>query len=211
MLLKGDYNKIEPASGAIIMACGIFLIGTVEAFPILDVEYGKYLAFFLLITWVIIYKDLSIQFFHRDFLVPFIRNPVNSFVFGTWIAGVSLLCTVFVKYVPEILLLTQAIAILNTFLLLFFLVNCFYNFKQLLFDYRDLPVHGAILLSTVGTQSIIILLNNVFFQFPVYFSEAIRSEERRVGNEFRYLWGQSHLTNKTKVPEYAGRDQDYDS
>ncbi|SFA80726.1 hypothetical protein SAMN04488072_10221 [Lentibacillus halodurans] len=173
MLLKGHYKKIEPASGAIIMACGIYLIGAVEAFPVLDVSYGKYLAFFLLVAWVIIYKDLSIQFFHRDFLIPFLQNPVNSFVIGTWIAGVSVLCNVFLKYFPEILLLTQAMAVFNTFLWFFFLANCFYNFKQLLFDHRNFPVHGAVLLSTVGTQSIIILLNNVFFQFPVYFSEAI--------------------------------------
>ncbi len=173
MLLKGPYKKIEPASGAIIMANGIFLIGAVDAFPVLDIQLGKYLAFILLVAWVIIYKDLSIQFFHRDFLVPFIQNPVNSFVIGTWIAGVSVLCNVFLKYFPEILLMTQAIAILNTFLWLFFLANCFYNFKQLLFDHKDFPVHGAILLSTVGTQSIIVLLNNVFFQFPSYFSESV--------------------------------------
>ncbi|UJL46698.1 hypothetical protein KFZ58_01700 [Virgibacillus sp. NKC19-16] len=120
MLLKGDYKKIEPASGAIIMAIGIFLIGTVEAFPILDIQLGKYLAFILLITWIVIYKSLSVQFFHRDFLIPFIRNPVNSFTIGTWIAGVSVLCNVFLKYFPGILLITQAMAILNTFLWLFF-------------------------------------------------------------------------------------------
>lgn len=173
MLLKGSYKKIEPASGAIIMANGIFLIGAVEAFPILNVQLGKFLAFLLLIAWIVIYKRLSVQFFHRDFLIPFIKNPVNSFVIGTWIAGVSVLSNVFLKYFPEILLFTQGMAILNTFLWLFFLANCFYNFKQLFFDYQKFPVHGAILLSTVGTQSIIILLNNVFFQFPTYFSEAI--------------------------------------
>ncbi|WP_164669638.1 hypothetical protein [Virgibacillus doumboii] len=173
MLLNGTYKKIEPASGAIIMASGIFLIGAVDAFPFLDIHMGKYLAFFLLVAWVIIYKDLTIQFFHRDFLVPFIQNPVNSFVIGTWIAGVSVLCNVFLKYFPEIILMTQAMGILNTFLWLFFLANCFYNFKQLFFEHKDYPVQGAVLLSTVGTQSIIILLNNVFFQFPVYFSEAI--------------------------------------
>lgn len=155
------------------MANGIFLIGAVDAFPFLDTHIGKYLAFFLLVAWVIIYKDLSIQFFHRDFLIPFIQNPVNSFVIGTWIAGVSVLCNVFLKYFPEIALMTQAMAILNTFLWLFFLANCLYNFKQLFFEQKDYPVQGAILLSTVGTQSIIVLLNNVFFQFPVYFSEAI--------------------------------------
>lgn len=173
MLLRGSYKKIEPASGAIIMANGIFLIGAVDAFPVLDIQLGKYLAFILLVAWVIIYKDLSIQFFHRDFLLPFIQNPVNSFVIGTWIAGVSVLCNVFLKYFPEILLMTQAMAILNTLLWLFFLANCFYNFKQLLFDHKDFPVHGAILLSTVGTQSIIVLLNNVFFQLPSYFSESV--------------------------------------
>ncbi|WP_099157387.1 hypothetical protein [Virgibacillus ndiopensis] len=173
MLLKGPYKKIEPASGAIIMANGIFLIGAIDAFPILDIQLGRYLAFILLIMWIVIYKSLSVQFLHRDFLILFIQHPVNSFVIGTWIAGVSVLCNVFIKYFPDILLITQAIGILNTFLWLFFLMNCFYNFKQLLFDHQDYPVHGAILLSTVGTQSIIILLNNVFFRFPTYFSEAI--------------------------------------
>src|SRR5699024_11539519 len=84
----------------------------------------------------------------------------DLFTIGTWIAGVSVICNVFLKYFPGILLATQAMAILNTFLWLFFLVNCFYNFKQLSFDHTEYPVHGAILLSTVVTQSIMVLLNN---------------------------------------------------
>src|SRR5690625_3681710 len=155
------------------MANGIFLIGAIEAFPILDIQLGKYLAFILLIAWIFIYKSLSIQFFHRDFLIPFIKHPVKSFTMGTWIAGVSVLCNVFLKYFPGMIMVTQAIAALNTLLWLFFLVNCFYNFKQLLFDHKDYPVHGILLISTVGTQSIIILLNNVFFQLPILFSDII--------------------------------------
>lgn len=173
MLLKGEYQKIEPASGAIIMANGIFLIGAVEAFPFLNVHMGKYLAFLLLIAWTIIYKKLSVQFFHRDFLIPFIKHPVNSFAIGTWIAGVSVLCNVFLKYFPSILIVTQAMAIFNTFLFLFFLGNVFYNFKQLIFDHQGFPVHGILLISTVGTQSIIVLLNNVFFQMPMMLSQSI--------------------------------------
>src|SRR5690625_7042997 len=114
MLLTGNYKEIEPASGAIIMANGIFLIGAVEAFPILDIQLGRYLAFILLISWIVIYKRLSVQFFHRDFLVPYLKNPVDSFTIGTWIAGVSVICNVFLRYFPEILLVTQAMAILNT-------------------------------------------------------------------------------------------------
>src|SRR5699024_8070650 len=173
MLLEGDFKRIEPASGAIVMANGIFLIGAVEAFPFLNDQLGKYFAFLLLINWIVIYKRLSVQFFHRDFLIPFIKHPVNSFAIGTWIAGVSVLCNVFLKYFPGILVVTQAMAIFNTFLFVFFLGNVIYNFKQLIFDHQDYPVHGLLLISTVGTQSIIVLLNNVFFQLPVIISESI--------------------------------------
>src|SRR5690625_4775355 len=170
MLLQGDFKKIAPASGAIIMANGIFLIGAVEAFPFLNNLAGKWFAFILLITWIVIYKKLSVQFFYRDFLIPFIKHPVNSFAIGTWIAGVSVLCNVFIKYFPGILIVTQVIAIFNTFLFLFFLVNIFHNFKQLIFDHRDYPVHGILLISPVGTRSIIVLLNIVLFQLTTIFS-----------------------------------------
>lgn len=173
MLLRGKYKKIEPASGAIIMANGIFLIGAVKEFSFLDQQLGVYLAFILLMTWIVIYTKLSIQFVHRDFLIPFLKHPVNSFAIGTWIAGVSVLCNVFLRYFPKILPITQAMGILNTFLFLFFLINCIYNFKQLLSDHQNFPVHGVVLLSTVGTQSIIVLLNNVFFEMPKILSSSV--------------------------------------
>lgn len=153
------------------MANGIFLIGAVEAFPFLNIHVGKYLAFLLLIIWIVIYTSLTVQFFHRSFFLPFIQHPIKSFAMGTWIAGVSVLCNVFLKYFPGMVLITQAMAILNTILWLFFLVTCLNNFKQLIWDQQNYPVHGILMISTVGTQSIIVLLNNVFFKLPHLFSE----------------------------------------
>src|SRR5690625_7274685 len=101
------------------MANGIFLMGAVEAFPILDILLGKYLAFILLIVWMVIYIKLSIQFFRRDFLIPYLRHPVDSFTIGTWIAGVSLLCYVFFRYFPDVLIITNAIYLFIWFFLLF--------------------------------------------------------------------------------------------
>lgn len=173
IFLKGNYFKIEPASAAIIMAIGIFLIGTIEAFPFLNEHLGKALAFILLMIWVIIYGLLSFQFLHQDFIIPFIKHPVKSFAMGTWIAGVSVLCNVFLEYFPSIIKLTQIMALLNSLLWLLFLVTCIYNFKKLLCDETDYSVHGILLLSTVGTQSIIVLLNNVFFELPILFSEIL--------------------------------------
>lgn len=173
MFLKGPYRKIEPASAAIVMAIGVFLIGTIDAFPLLNVHLGKVFAFILLIIWIVIYGLLSFQFFHRDFIVHFIKHPVNSFAMGTWIAGVSVLCNVFLVYFPSMIRITQIIALFNSLLWIFFFVACIYNFKKLLFGSHDYVVHGILLLSTVGTQSIIVLLNNVFFQLPGAFSETV--------------------------------------
>lgn len=171
MLFKKPYSKIEPAAGAVVMANGIFLIGAIETFPFLNIHVGKYFAFLLLIIWIIIYTLLTVQFFQRSFFFSFIQHPIKSFAMGTWIAGVSVLCNVFLKYFPGMILITQAMAILNTFLWLFFLVTCLYNFKQLIWKQQDYPVHGILMISTVGTQSIIVLLNNVFLELPNLFSE----------------------------------------
>src|SRR5690625_1993065 len=81
------YTNIEQASGAIIMSNGILLIGAVKVFSLIDILLGRYLAFILLITWMVIYVRLSIQFFRLDFLIPYLRHPVDSFTIGTWIAG----------------------------------------------------------------------------------------------------------------------------
>lgn len=166
-------TRIEPASGAIIMANGIFLIGALEQFPWLDQKFGIFFALLLVSAWGYIYTKLTIQFFNRQFLIPFLKNPLQSFTVGTWIAGVSVLCNVLLKYFPKILLLIQWISLLNTILFLSFFLLCLYNFKKLFISKEILPVHGVILLSTVGTQSVVILLNNVFFELPNILSSGI--------------------------------------
>src|SRR5699024_11328926 len=128
LISGGNYKKIEPASGAIIMANGIFLIGAVKEFSFLNQQIGVYLAFLLLIAWVVIYTKLSIQFFHRDFLIPFLKHPVNSFAIGTWIAGVSVLCNFFLNYFPSYFIFIQAIGCFNNFFFMFLLIFCLYNF-----------------------------------------------------------------------------------
>lgn len=155
------------------MANGIFLIGSIEAFPVVDVHLGQYLAFLLFIVWMVIYSSLTIQFFQRAFIIPFLKDPVKSFAVGTWIAGVSVLCNVFLKYFPNILSVTKVIALINTSLWAFFLILCIWNFKQLINRKTSAEVHGILLLATVGTQSIIVLLNNVYASFPTRVSNII--------------------------------------
>ena len=60
MYIQKSKNIIEPASAAIVMALGIFLLGTIEAFPLLDVYLGRFLAAILLILWLVIYSLLTV-------------------------------------------------------------------------------------------------------------------------------------------------------
>ncbi len=173
MKLTMRKNPIDPSSAAIIMANGIFLLGVIQAFPSFDQHFGKVLALFLFIGWLLIYQALTKQFFRREFLLPFIKHPVQSFSMGTWIAGVSVLCNVWIKYFPEMLWLMKVFALFNTFLWFLFLINCLYHFKKLFVENRNYSVHGVILLSTVGTQSTVILLNKTFLEFPVYLEQAM--------------------------------------
>lgn len=173
MLHKYLSKTIEPASGAIIMANGVFLIGGIQHFALLDLYLGKLFAIFLIITWVCIFTSLISQFFHKEFLFPFLKNPIGSFAIGTWIAGVSILCHVLLKYFPVTLPVIKAIAIINTVLWLFFLATCFYNYKQLIRAQYQKRVQGIILLSTVGTQSIVVLLDNIFNGMSLAFSESV--------------------------------------
>lgn len=165
-------KRIDPASGAIIMANGIFLYGGIQAFPIIDAYLGKVLAIFLLIAWVSIYWRLTIQFFQREFLEPFLNNPIQSFTIGTWIAGVSVLCNVLLKYFPQTLPFLQGMAMINVVLWAIFLVTVIKSFKTLILE-QNTTIHGVILLSTVGTQSIVILLNNFFEWVPVIVTEGL--------------------------------------
>lgn len=98
-------------------------------------------------------------------MLPFLNNPIQSFTIGTWIAGVSVLCNVLLKYFPETLLFLQVMSIINIALWAIFLVTMIKSFKTLLKE-KNSSIHGVILLSTVGTQSIVILLENLFTWVP---------------------------------------------
>ncbi|WP_173917495.1 hypothetical protein [Halobacillus sp. Marseille-Q1614] len=165
-----EYNekvkKINPASASIIMALGIFLYAAIEAFPFLDRIMLQILTIIFAIIGGIVYKSLTRQILQKEFLVTLLNNPVNSFVMGTWIAGLAVLCEVITKYFPELITAMQGITVLNTCLYIFFIASCVYNFKQLLERPTDHSPHGVVLLSTVATQSLVILWVDMFSFLP---------------------------------------------
>lgn len=172
MSTKDKVGFISPGSAAMIMALGIFLVGAIDTVVFIQSHIEYYFAIGLLILWCFVYGLLSIQFFNRNFLTTFLSNPISSFLVGTWIAGVSVLCHVLLKYFPSWIYLIRIIATINVILALPFLILCFRNMIKLYSSEQRL-VHGVLLLSTVGIQSIVLLWHKVFFVLPVWLFEMV--------------------------------------
>lgn len=166
-------KAIDPAAGAIIMATGVFLFGAIEFFPLLDDSLGEILAIILVVSTLIILSRITAMLTNKDFRDTFFKQPVRSFAAGTWIAGIAVMCDVLIKYFPSIQLLIQIIALVNIFLWIGYMIVCSRNFFLLVTGRVKDKVHGIVLLSTVGTQSIVILIANSFDYFPLFLFRAL--------------------------------------
>lgn len=173
MQSKEKQLLISPGAAAVIMAIGIFLLGAVEAISLIQPQVEYYFVIGLLILWCIVYGLLSIQSLNLYFIKRILVNKITSFLIGTWIAGVSVLCHVLLKYFPDWLYLIRLIASINVVLAFPFLIVCMRNILQLYKNRESKYVHGVLLLSTVGIQSIVLLWNAVFFIWPVWLSKLI--------------------------------------
>ncbi|WP_085507430.1 hypothetical protein [Thalassobacillus devorans] len=155
---------INPASGAIVMALGIFLHGVMSHF--LSQSAERWFALTFLFLAIVIYSKLVQQFFQKDFLTPFLNNPVNSFVIGSWIAGFSVLGIVLENYTPLLHSLAVGVAVINSCLWVFFIYVSMKNFKRLWQRPTFHATHGVVLLSAVAAQSLVVLWEKMFPGLP---------------------------------------------
>lgn len=158
-------NTLSTASGAIIMATGIFISGAFHYFPEMNAVLGKTaaLALFLLWFWfmVLYIKEMT----HKDERERHVDHPIRSFAVGTWIASTSVCGTVLYHRVPELKGIAEGMAVVDAALWLFFFFLCLKNFAKVFAKGLYRNVHGIVLLSTVGTQSIVIFYSALFKSF----------------------------------------------
>ncbi|KIL51644.1 hypothetical protein KP77_11560 [Jeotgalibacillus alimentarius] len=145
---------INPAAAAIVMAMGIFLFGASKEFTIINKSAGI-LTVLLLLLFFIIYGKLAWQLTDRTFRQSFFRNPVNVFVSGAWIAGIAVMCNVLIEKFSFIEHMIKPVAFSNFVFYLSLLPVYIISFVKLY--QKRIPVHGVVLLSAVGMQSLVIL------------------------------------------------------
>lgn len=152
---------VETASGAIVMAVGIFVYrGMVDfSWLALFVKAGAAVLFsiWICIVLTLIYDGLNGCFYERH-----LKDPFNRFGVGTWIAGTSVLGNVFLTHTEEWSPFLRILTVFNIFLWLGYLPLAIFSFYLLFRTNLKESAHGLILLPAVSTQSVVILLHNVF-------------------------------------------------
>ncbi|WP_142953506.1 hypothetical protein [Bacillus sp. es.034] len=138
------------------MAIGIFLYASIDAFTWVNHITAKTMSVSLIVLAAIIYKSLMKQLLNKSDRSLLLAKPVPSFVIGSWIAGVSVLSNVAVKYFPDMSEAVQVVMLFNTVMWLGFMASCVYQFKELVKRPTAYSTHGVVLLSTFATQSVVI-------------------------------------------------------
>ncbi|MDC3413516.1 hypothetical protein [Terrihalobacillus insolitus] len=145
------------------MANGIFLYSAIKQFPLLY-EHGKLFAFILTAVWALIVLSVLSTLVNRTFKKRHLDDPIQLFAIGTWVAGTSVLGNVIYQFSLNLGLIPYMMGILNVVLYLWYIYYCMKAYFVIFQTTAKDQVHGVLLLATVSTQSIVLLLYNIFDQ-----------------------------------------------
>ncbi|TKB25925.1 hypothetical protein FCL47_12615 [Desulfopila sp. IMCC35006] len=165
LLIRLLFMKNIPSptgSGAIVMGIGIFINGAIIHFASLNNELARPLTQVLFVLFLFIAGSYIMDAVKRRLFKTHFANPLGSFAVGTWIAGTSVCGIALCQRLPDWKPLVQILVIGNIGLWLFFISRAVRNFFLFLTTDSWRKVHGVLLLSTVSTQSLVIVWKAAF-------------------------------------------------
>lgn len=159
-------SDMPTAAGSILMVGGIFIQGAWSELTGLSVySYATSIFVIILIAiWIYLLLGYITSIRKDEFYAIHLADPVGRFAIGTWIAGTSiLLITIYTSFPSSWVYETVLIvAVMTIGLWIFFM----YWVGKSMIDIARMQggrhVHGIILLATVATQSIAMLLYDIF-------------------------------------------------
>ncbi len=174
LVIKIFFIKDMPsptASGAIVMAFGIFINGAIGSFPLLN-NLARSLTLILLVLFLFIAASYLADLVQGRAFGTHFANPVGRFAVGTWIAGTSVCGVALCQRLPEWKPLVQVMVLGNVGLWLYFTYQAMGSFFQFFHDETRQKVHGVLFLTTVSTQSLVIVWKAAFGDSSMYRSVA---------------------------------------
>ncbi|MCM3115445.1 hypothetical protein M3610_09110 [Neobacillus sp. MER 74] len=160
---------IRTSTMAMVMAIGIVTQGVLlNYFGIQFFQHiiGKILSIINLSLWFAFILSLIIASLDGKFKDIHYANRINRFGIGTWVAGTSICGILFYKQFIELGFISVILAFINIFLWMIYIGISVKTFIEISRTKSYSNVHGILLLTTVSTQSIVLLLNTVFKECP---------------------------------------------
>lgn len=141
-------------SGSIVMAGGIFVIAAFGQLGLPQVV-GRLVALELLVVWgYLAFSYAGMR--RRGELGESVRRPMMAFAVGTWVAGSAVLGRALIQVLPEWRLVGLALWVVAVAVWLWYLRLLPAAFRAAVDPSEGYRANGAILLSTVATQSLVV-------------------------------------------------------
>jgi len=166
-LIQKKFIFVQTVSGAIVMALGVFSLNVGPHFGQSTAWY-KILAIFTATIWAFCMVSYIISVFTGNFKKLHYENLIGRFRIGTWVASTSVTVIIISNYFPMFHRMILPLVIMNTLLWLGFFVISIKSIIHIWQGKIDVNVNGILLLTTVSTQSLVLMYNNVWHDFSSY-------------------------------------------
>lgn len=163
LLARSIFNKdnaILTSSGGIVMAIGIFTLDALPMLPFTTEFTSKLILIANTIIWMFL-VFIHIRHIATQGLSFIEKNAVNQFGIGTWVASSAILAVLYMKYLPSLYFIVDALSMFAFCIWLVYLRIISVNLHSMLTHQFKLHT-GIIFLATVSTQSIAIVMRALF-------------------------------------------------
>ncbi|MFD2193219.1 hypothetical protein [Oceanobacillus bengalensis] len=152
-----------------MMALGISMQGVVSNFlgpSFFQSAFAKIIPTIILAIWISFIFSIVLSYFNGRFRELHVRNAVNRFGIGTWVAASSICGILVSKHFTEWGIIAKVLCCLNVMFWIFYIIICIKAFFEIHHNHLMKNSNGIFLLTTVSTQSIILMLHTVFGEIP---------------------------------------------
>jgi hypothetical protein len=171
IFFKSQRIVVKTSTMAAVMAFGIMTQGVLINYFGTGIisGVGKLLCILNLSLWFAFLFSFITTVRDRQFRMIHYNNPLNRFGIGTWVAGTSVCSILVIRHFPELSVFVKCITFLNLALWFTYIVISVFALKEIARSQMTKAVNGILLLTTVSTQSVVLLLNSVYKnEIPVF-------------------------------------------
>jgi hypothetical protein len=144
------------------MACGIFINGAMKNIDFLDKNASRVFTVMLFLLWLFIWASFAQSLVNGTYKELHLKSPIKSFAVGTWVAGTSVTGIAVFQRIPQMYLLAYFLLFLNIAIWIFYLGVIIKGYKRIFSGKLSNKVNGVLLISTVSTQSLVVLGCTIF-------------------------------------------------